>query len=194
MKKMNKKYLWLFVFAVWLVMCLAAPVISHAETYTYDVTGRLTSVTYDDGSTITYTYDNAGNILESRVLGTAPDISASPGSKDFGDSIVGNSSTPQTFTVSNTGTDDLVIGALSLTGTAAPEFSIQNDTCSGKTLTPSGDCTVEALFSPATDGAKSANLSIPSNDPDTPTLNVLLSGTGKSGPGGTTPCPDPYRM
>ena len=173
---------------MWLVMCLAVPVISQAETYTYDVTGRLTSVTYDDSTTITYTYDNAGNILETRVLetpGTAPDISASPVNKDFGEIITGNSSTPQIFTVSNTGTDDLVIGALSLTGTAASEFSIQNDTCSGKTLTPSGDCTVEALFSPATDGAKSANLSIPSNDPDTPTLNVLLSGTG-----GPTPCPE----
>ena len=36
---------------------------AFAETYTYDVTGRLTSVTYDDSSSITYTYDNNGNIL-----------------------------------------------------------------------------------------------------------------------------------
>jgi len=34
-----------------------------AESYTYDDTGRLTSVVYDDGSSITYTYDNNGNLL-----------------------------------------------------------------------------------------------------------------------------------
>jgi len=37
---------------------------SHAETYTYDDTGRLTRVTYDDDTSISYTYDEAGNILE----------------------------------------------------------------------------------------------------------------------------------
>jgi len=30
-------------------------------TYTYDVFGRVTSVTYPSGTTTTYTYDNAGN-------------------------------------------------------------------------------------------------------------------------------------
>jgi YD repeat-containing protein len=33
------------------------------ETYTYDSTGRLTQVTYGDGSSIRYVYDNNGNIL-----------------------------------------------------------------------------------------------------------------------------------
>ncbi|MBF0527473.1 MAG: RHS repeat protein [Deltaproteobacteria bacterium] len=37
----------------------------HASTFnnTYDNLGRLTQVTYDDGSTITYTYDANGNRL-----------------------------------------------------------------------------------------------------------------------------------
>jgi YD repeat-containing protein len=34
-----------------------------SETYTYDSTGRLTQVTYGDGSSIRYVYDNKGNIL-----------------------------------------------------------------------------------------------------------------------------------
>lgn len=38
--------------------------IGYAETYTYDDTGRLTGVTYDDNTSISYTYDNAGNILQ----------------------------------------------------------------------------------------------------------------------------------
>ncbi|MBC8037212.1 MAG: RHS repeat protein [Rhizobiales bacterium] len=34
---------------------------ANADTYTYDALGRLKSVTYSDGSTITYAYDPAGN-------------------------------------------------------------------------------------------------------------------------------------
>ncbi len=62
-----KQTLWLSKCAVWVVLCLAFPVISQAETYSYDVTGRLTGVTYDDVSSITYTYDAAGNRL-SRIV------------------------------------------------------------------------------------------------------------------------------
>jgi YD repeat-containing protein len=32
-----------------------------ADTYTYDAYGRLTGVTYSDGSSVTYAYDAAGN-------------------------------------------------------------------------------------------------------------------------------------
>ena len=40
---------------------------TYAETYSYDSIGRLTSVAYDDGSSIAYHYDNAGNILQRLV-------------------------------------------------------------------------------------------------------------------------------
>jgi len=32
-----------------------------ADSYTYDLLGRLTGVTYSNGSTVTYAYDAAGN-------------------------------------------------------------------------------------------------------------------------------------
>ena len=54
-----------------LTALLLVPVTALAETYTYDAQGRLTRVTYDDGSFISYTYDANGT----RVLaaaGTAP--------------------------------------------------------------------------------------------------------------------------
>ena len=36
----------------------------YAEEYEYDELGRVTKVTYEDGSSIEYEYDKNGNILE----------------------------------------------------------------------------------------------------------------------------------
>jgi YD repeat-containing protein len=44
------------------------PTSVYAEAYTYDTIGRLTKVAYDDGSSITYAYDNAGNLLKRVML------------------------------------------------------------------------------------------------------------------------------
>ncbi|MFN3480867.1 MAG: SBBP repeat-containing protein, partial [Thermodesulfovibrionales bacterium] len=108
-----------------------------------------------------------------------PNISVSPTSHNFGTVNVGTDSTPQTFTISNTGTGNLAIGTIIFTGSNPSQFIKQNDNCSDQTVAPSGSCTLEAIFSPLSQGIKGANLSIPSNDPDTPTLNVPLSGTGQ---------------
>jgi YD repeat-containing protein len=35
--------------------------IALSDIYTYDQYGRLTGVSYSDGSSVTYTYDDAGN-------------------------------------------------------------------------------------------------------------------------------------
>jgi hypothetical protein len=35
--------------------------VARADTYTYDEHGRLKTVTYTDGSSISYSYDDAGN-------------------------------------------------------------------------------------------------------------------------------------
>ena len=118
------------------------------------------------------------------------DISISPTSYNFGNIAVGSTKI-QAFTITNTGSVDLVIGNLSITGMNASEFSIQNDNCSGQTIAPSRTCTVDVKFSPTSTGAKSATLNIPSNDPDKNPLSVSLtnaeasSTNGKSGGGGS---------
>jgi YD repeat-containing protein len=117
-------------------------------------------------------------------------ISVSPASKAFGNVNVGSSSAAQTFIVSNTGQTNLYIKTITLTGSNPAEFRILNDNCSGKGVAPSATCTVQAVFQPASAGAKSANLSIPSNDPDTPILNVPLSGTGVQSNGITVTIPN----
>jgi len=130
---------------------------------------------FDDGHAHTKRLPASGTFLGPIVGTTAPDIAVSPTSHDFGSVNVGFTSSPKAFTVSNTG-GVLSIGSITLTGTDAAEFSIQNDECSGRTSAPPATCTVDVVFSPTSEGAKSANLSIPSNDLDTP-LNVPLAGT-----------------
>jgi len=106
-----------------------------------------------------------------------PQISASPGYLDFGSLNLGNTST-KSLTLSSTGNVDLVVGTIVLSGTNRGEFNLQNDNCSGRTITTSGNCTLDILFSPTSLGSKSASLSISSNAIDTPMLNLALGGGG----------------
>ena len=48
---------------LWLAVALAADTVN----YMYDDAGRLTSVSYADGTVIAYSYDNAGNVLSRTV-------------------------------------------------------------------------------------------------------------------------------
>lgn len=78
----------------------------------------------------------------------------------------------------NVGYADLVVGTISITGTNANQFTIQNDNVSNETIIPGGSATLQVVFTPTSTGAKSATLNIPSNDPDEATVLVSLSGSG----------------
>jgi YD repeat-containing protein len=59
--------------------CLLVPALlalaagaAHAQTYSYDAAGRLTRVTYEDGTTISYSHDAAGNVTTTEVTPTPP--------------------------------------------------------------------------------------------------------------------------
>jgi len=109
------------------------------------------------------------------IVVAGPNIAVSPQTKDFGAVAVGSTAGPEVFNVTSTGTEDLVVGTISLGGPDAGEFAIQNDNVSGQTLAPGQSATFEVIFSPTSEGAKSAEVSIPSNGP---TATVALSGTG----------------
>ena len=51
---------------------LFATLQTFAQTYTYDNLNRLTKVVYDNGTTITYSYDVLGNRLSKKVTGATP--------------------------------------------------------------------------------------------------------------------------
>ncbi|MBI5100888.1 MAG: choice-of-anchor D domain-containing protein [Nitrospirae bacterium] len=106
-----------------------------------------------------------------------PGLSLSPDSADFGIIDPDTSSPAQTFTILNTGTNNLNVNSINITGGDAGEFTIQNDSCSDMKIGPSAECSVEVVFSPSTGGPKSSSMSIPSNMYGSP-ITVNLSGTG----------------
>jgi hypothetical protein len=117
-----------------------------------------------------------GILLQSESL-PSPQISVSSTSLNFGSVQVGQSSS-NTLTATNSGSADLIIRQLAISGASAVNFTTQNDRCTGTTLAPSQNCSVLVVFSPNSGGSKSASLSISSNDPNTPTQTVSLSGSG----------------
>jgi uncharacterized repeat protein (TIGR01451 family) len=116
-----------------------------------------------------------------------PDISVSPTSHDFGNVLVGDSSDVEITVSNNSVIAELNVSSMSLTNTT--DFAL--DVASGSSpcgttapvIAPSASCTVTATFMPQSATAFTvtvftADLSITSDDPDEPTLDVALSGGG----------------
>jgi hypothetical protein len=137
----------------------------------------------------------------SNDLSGTPDIAAAPAAHDFGAVVIPASAYPShTFTVSNLGTGYLNISSVSKSGNDGGHFQIDANGCSSKRLRPANvepaagrSCTIQVSFQPYSSGAKSAQLTVSSNDPDTPVAVVNLSGTASysggdgGGGGGTVP-------
>jgi hypothetical protein len=113
--------------------------------------------------------------------GTEQNVAVNPSEKDF-QAVVTGERALQTITISNTGTADLVIGQLSLSGTDSAQFHKENDVCSGRTISPGSACAADAVFSPSSGGLKNATLSVPSDDPDSPVIDINLMGSGTIAP------------
>ncbi|MDM8522642.1 choice-of-anchor D domain-containing protein [Desulfococcaceae bacterium HSG8] len=109
------------------------------------------------------------------VTTLSPVISVSRESLSFGKIMVGSSES-ETLTIGNSGNVSLEIGMLSITGTDTSGFEIENDACSGLTIAPSETCTFDVKGSPASEGEKNALLEIPSDDPDTLTVPLVMVG------------------
>jgi hypothetical protein len=122
------------------------------------------------------------NILNAYALlfnaPSRPVIEISPLSHDFGTAEINSISASRAFQIMNSGTADLSVGAITLTGANASDFRIVTDNCSGRIVLPQEACVFEAVFAPASSGTKSASIVIPSNDPDHPSVSIPLTATG----------------
>ena len=155
-----------------------------AASCTQTVTFNPTTVGAKVGNVaISAPYVTTANVALSGT-GVSPNIAVSPATLAFGSVLAGDTSVAQTVTISNTGTADLSIASIIITGTNSTEFALATGGTCGttfpKVLAASTNCTQNVTFVPATVGAKAATLTIASNDLDTPTASVPLTGTGIS--------------
>jgi hypothetical protein len=110
-----------------------------------------------------------------------PEIAAAPNSYEFGSLLVdGSISASWPITISNIDIVQLEISTVTITGVNAEDFVIGADDCSAGTFAESESCDVNITFSPKASGPRAAELSIASNDPNKPVLEVPLTGTGIS--------------
>ncbi len=110
-------------------------------------------------------------------VGLAPDVTVSPTSLGFGKVREGQTAS-RTFTIQNAGTGPLTVSSLMITGAGAAKFKVIG-VSAPFTLAPSTPpTTIQVNYSPTAVGATSAQLSVVSDDPDSPSISVALSGEG----------------
>jgi len=108
-----------------------------------------------------------------------PGIMVSPASVNFSSTYL-NAVNSQTITINNDGgAANLMIENISVTGTHETMFALKSG-CIGQRLTAGGTCLINVDFMPTSLGDKTAMLTISSDDPDTPSVEVPLTGKGIS--------------
>ena len=113
--------------------------------------------------------------LSASAVTSSSQLSVSPAAINFGTVSTSLKST-SSLVLSNTGSTDLTISVLTLTGA---EFTVSGIT-TPKTITAGQSASVTVTFAPTTAGSATGSLAITSNDPTNPTVTVPLSGTGSS--------------
>ena len=102
-----------------------------------------------------------------------PAISVSLSPLDFG-SVKAGKKVTKTLKIASKGTGDLTITISGIDGT---DFSIKGS--SSVTIKPKKSYNLNITFKPTSAGLKTTTLEIDSNDTDTPTLEISLTGTGQ---------------
>jgi hypothetical protein len=125
--------------------------------------------------------DNAPDSPEVIMLagtGIAPVVMLKPTSLGFGGENVGQTSAPMPSTLTNIGNAPLTISNIGLGGADPGDFAQMNDCpLSPSTLAPKSSCTIMATFTPLSEGAQAAFISITDDASGSP-QNVHLTGTG----------------
>lgn len=110
----------------------------------------------------------------------SPNVGLSP-ALNFGNQNDGTTSAPQTITVTNTGTTNLNISSVAISGTNRNDFS-QTNNCTTAAIVPQSTCAINVTFSPTISGTENATVTLTDDAPDSPE-STSLTGIGVgSGP------------
>jgi hypothetical protein len=116
--------------------------------------------------------NNTGQKLE-----TPPGVNVTPDNLDFGEQVTKKAGKPRRLTVTNTGGKKLYINSAALSGDAQQDFTLSNDTCTGKEIEPGKSCIVDVVFTPSVNERRNATLIFTDNAIDSP-QNIKLTGVG----------------
>ena len=153
-------------------------------TSTVDTNERMFSSTGDTFSTqlaltVLLPPGSAPNMVVQQPEGT--DLASGSASVDFG-TVLAPARSVRRFLIRNTGNLDLTLGNRTVTGPQASEFTLGTPTAT--TLVAGATTFLDVTFAPGAPGTRAATLTIASNDPDTPSFVITLTGTGASVGGG----------
>ena len=163
--------------------------LTAGQNISFSVQFSPTSTTGASG-TIVFTDNAPGSpqtlTMTGSAVATGSTLGANPGSFNF-NIIVVSASSPQTFTLTNSGSTTITINQVTTTG---PGFS-SNGIAAGQTIAAGANATFTATFAPTTTGGASGNIAITSTATN-PTLNIPLSGTGTQGALTASPVSIPF--
>ena len=98
----------------------------------------------------------------------------------FGSADISGGTIVKTFTIQNTGSLDLTIGAITIGGIHAPDFTVT--TLPTATVVAGGSTTFQVTFDPSAIGLRSATISIVNNDSNEDPYNFSIEGNGFATP------------
>ncbi|MGD0790956.1 MAG: choice-of-anchor D domain-containing protein [Terriglobales bacterium] len=119
--------------------------------------------------------DNAANNPQQVTLaGTGMSIALSPTALNFSSEPVGQTTAPQTVTISNVSTASVNLTGFSIGGESA-DFTISANTCASS-LAAGANCSLNVSFNPTKTGTRKGKLNVANNGGGTAT--AALTGTG----------------
>jgi hypothetical protein len=146
--------------------CLTTSQLAPSASCTLDVQFAPTTTT-QYSATVMISDDSGTGTQTVGLTGTGvlpfPAVAFTPASLSFQNTVVTNSATPQTTTLSNSGTADLVISTVTVTPNV---FSLTSNSCNGVTLAhdnPASTCSIVVNFTPNAVGAFSGQVVVNSN-------------------------------
>jgi hypothetical protein len=103
-------------------------------------------------------------------------ITVSPTSLNFGTVARGNTSSPQSVTVTNVSTTTVTFTGFAFAGPASGDYLISANTC-GATIAAGANCSVSVEFRPTVVGTRNAKLNVKNNGGGSPS-STTVTGVG----------------
>src|SRR5439155_1052619 len=130
-------------------------------------------------------YNTAGSVTSSAsfTATSAPPMTLSPLSATFGNQVVGTTSSPQTFTVTNHTGSAINMGGIVIGGSNSSDYSHAGTCSPNSPVAAGGSCTIDVTFTPTATGTRAATLQVGFSASNSPQV-ASLTGTGTSSSGG----------